>query len=170
MVFFGDSITCGGKWNEYFPDQQIINLGLVGDTILGMQDRIDMIEAVKPEKVFILGGINSLNEKNSEQVLEQYKTMLERIQKSIPNARIYIQSVLPISKEKEKECVSNQTIIMFNRKLETIASKFGITYINIHDLYTSEGVMDLNKTTDGIHLKKEMYGMWAERIRTYMEE
>ena len=60
IVMFGDSITSGCDFSKYFPDVTICNLGIPGDSLLGMKERAYMLGTVKPEKVFILGGINGI--------------------------------------------------------------------------------------------------------------
>lgn len=170
VVFFGDSITRGGAWAEAFPDVRIVNLGISGDTIRGMTSRVNMIESVNPEKVFILGGINSLTDSNSDEILKQYKQMIEAIREAVPNAELYIQSILPISKAKEKECADNDVIEAFNVGLEKIADEFGATYIDIYSLYVLNGSMNIDYTKDGIHLKPEAYDGWYEAIKEYMYE
>ncbi len=170
VVFFGDSITRGGAWSDAYPGVNIVNLGLSGDSIRGMTSRVDMIASVKPEKVFILGGINSLTDRNSADVFEQYQNMLEKVHEAVPNAEIYIQSILPISVEKEKYCADNSVIDAFNEELEKLAAETDATYINIHDLYELNGSMNPDVTKDGIHLKPEAYDLWYKVIERYIYE
>lgn len=168
VAFFGDSITKNGAWAEAFPDVRIVNLGLSGDSVSGMTSRVDMIASVKAEKVFILGGINSLKGSNSAEILEQYQNMLESVHEAVPDAQIYVQSVLPISAEKEEVCTDNLVIVSFNAEIEKLAEEAGATYINIHDLYELDGLMDPNLTKDGIHLKPEAYDRWYQAIEEYV--
>lgn len=168
IVFFGDSIIRGGNWERYFPEKKIINLGVSGDTIYGMTNRINMITVVHPKKVFICGGINSLSRYNVKLVLAQYKNMLIKIRNSVPNARIFVQSVLPISKSNEK-WADNDTIILFNSELEKLTKDLNCTYINIHNLYTENGVMNPKLTKDGTHLQKDAYIIWVDAIKDYID-
>ena len=168
VVFFGDSITRGGAWSDAFQDVNIVNLGISGDSIRGMENRVDMIASVRPEKVFILGGINSLTDHNSKEILKQYKNMLEKVHEAVPDAEIYVQSILPISVEKEKECADNTVIDAFNTELEKLAAEAGATYINIHDLYELDGSMNPELTKDGVHLKPEAYDLWYKAIEGYV--
>lgn len=170
VVFFGDSITRGGVWSEAFQGVNIVNLGISGDSIRDMTSRVDMIASVKPEKVFILGGINSLTDHNSTEIFKQYKNMLEKIHEAVPNAEIYVQSILPISVEKEKECADNTVIDAFNTELEQLAADAGATYVNIHDLYELDGSMNPDLTKDGVHLKPEAYDLWYKAIEGYVYE
>ncbi len=170
VVFFGDSITRGGAWSDAFQGVNIVNLGISGDSIRSMTCRVDMIASVKPEKVFILCGINSLTDHNSTEILKQYKEMLAAVHEAVPEAEIYVQSILPISVEKEKECADNTVIESFNTELEKLAAEAGAAYINIHDLYELDGSMNPDLTKDGIHLKPEAYDLWYKAIEGYVYE
>ncbi len=41
IVFLGDSITYEGPWSELFPQTQIHNFGVDGDTSAGLLERIE---------------------------------------------------------------------------------------------------------------------------------
>ena len=170
IVFFGDSITRGGQWQTYFPEYKIVNLGISGDSIIGMNNRVDMIASVTPEKIFILGGINSLTDNNAKTVLHDYQTMIENIKEIAPEAQLYIQSVLPISAEKEKICADNAVIDAFNEQLKLLSQKEGAVYIDVYHLYELDGVMNPALTKDGIHLKPDAYERWAEQIKDYITD
>lgn len=129
-----------------------------------------MIASVKPEKVFIIGGINSLTDNNSVEILKQYQEMLVKIKEAVPEAELYIQSVLPISINKEKECADNAIIVDFNGKLKKLAAEYDVIFINLYDLYVLNGAMDPDLTKDGIHLKPEAYDRWYDAIRGYIYE
>ena len=53
VAFFGDSITRGGDFQDYFNDVKCINLGYSGDSLTGMRNRIGMLSAVSPEKILL---------------------------------------------------------------------------------------------------------------------
>lgn len=87
IVFFGDSLTAGGDFARYFDQVKICNLGLSGDTLDGMKKRVSMIESVKPEKIFIMGGINSLLDNNVDMTVKSYSELLDMIRESFPRRR-----------------------------------------------------------------------------------
>lgn len=170
IVFFGDSITRGGQWADAFPNETIVNLGLSGDSLSGMIARMVMIASVTPEKVFILGGINSLTDENGEVCIEQYRELIEAVHEAVPNAELYVQSILPVTVEYQEHTASNESIANFNAEIEKLADEYGITYINIYDLYAVNGALDPELTIEGVHLVTEAYDRWYDEIRPYVEE
>lgn len=171
ITFFGDSIVSGGDFKKYFPEiETIINLGLPGDTLYGMYNRIEMLISTNPKKIFILGGINSLKNTNIESCVMRYDTMISDIKEGVPNVQLYIQSVLPISEEKERICADNSMIRQFNQRLEAISQKYNCIYIDLYSLYEKDGYMNPELTSDGVHLKPEAYNLWAVKIKDYIEK
>ena len=93
VVFFGNSITRGSCFEEYFPTLNICNLGYPGDTTDGMLLRVNQIKAVRPEKVFVMAGINGLQVQTEEVFEKKYVTLVDSIKSAVPEAEIYLQSI-----------------------------------------------------------------------------
>ena len=168
VVFFGDSITSGGDFNAYFPGVTVCNLGLPGDTIRGMTARAGTAAAVKPEKVFILGGINTLCDSNFDEALNDYAALLDKVCE-VTDAEIYVQGVLPVSAEQEKRLfVKNTTITRFNERIAELAVERGCTYIDLPGAFMQDGAIRPEYTTEGIHLSEEGYRVWADIIAGYV--
>lgn len=169
MVFFGDSITRRGDFASAFPDKVVCNLGLGSDTISGMTERIDMIVDVSPDKVFIMGGINSLRNNTIKQCISEYDSLLKKISVEI-TADVFVISVLPISQSKSESIgCSADTIVSFNKAINDLSEKYGYTYIDLYPLFVStDGAINSELTTDGVHLTENAYKIWAESITEYI--
>lgn len=61
IIFLGNSITNGCEWAELLGNAHAKNRGISGDTTNGVLDRLHVITAGKPSKVFLLIGINDLS-------------------------------------------------------------------------------------------------------------
>ncbi len=173
VVFFGDSITRGSDFREYFTGQKIVNLGYAGDSVVGMINRIPMVAAVSPEKVFVLGGINGLTDTNIEKCVDSYALLLDGLHDALPDAEIFVQSVLPVSKEKEVTLTNqchNTTIEQFNSKIKELAKERNLIFVDLYSLYLLDGEMNPALTKDGVHIYPEAYSIWADAIKSYMTE
>lgn len=170
VVFFGDSITRGSSFQDYFEDLTIVNLGLTGDTITKMQTRVGMISAVNPEKIFIMAGVNDLNNYQGDLnvIVERYEVLLAEIKEECPNVEIYIQSILPVNTDMRGNSISNENICELNGLIKEMAEQKGIIFIDLYELYAVDGVMPEELTKDGIHLYDEAYERWAEAISEYV--
>lgn len=96
VVFFGNSITRGGNFQDYFPNVKTCNLGYSGDNMDGMMLRMEQIKAVSPEKVFVMAGINGLQMQTDDVFEKKYQQMVDSIKKTVPEAEVYLQSILPV--------------------------------------------------------------------------
>ena len=80
IVFLGDSITCGGKWSEYFPNESVCNLSIPGDSVPRLNYRSDIVQKLAPKKVFLLVGVNSLGtDKYKDTINKYYRDIVETI-------------------------------------------------------------------------------------------
>ena len=170
VVFFGDSITRGSNFHEHFRHIKIVNLGCTEDTLCTMKERVSMVSAVNPEKVFVLGGINSLRDNNIDKSINEYDALLTALQNEVPYAEIFVESVLPISREKEATICKNFTIIEFNSRLKELAQKRNMEFLDIHKFYIKEGEINPELTSDGLHLRPEAYVHWEKELDIYLKQ
>lgn len=170
VVFFGNSITCGGGFQDYFTDVKTCNLGYPGDNIDGMMLRIGQIKAVNPEKVFVMAGINGLQMQTDNVFETKYQLMVDSIKSIVPEAEIYLQSILPVNHDMKSGLASKEKIQKANEIVAKIAQRSNYVYVDLWALYEKDGEMPKELTRDGVHLKPEAYERWMEEIRKYIEE
>ena len=168
IVFIGDSLTRGENFQEYFPNKKIVNLGISGDTLAGISKRAYVISHLTPEMIFIEGGVNSLASNSVNTLATLYESMLVKIMTDNPGAQIFIQSVLPISDSNQTRGLTNENIVKFNAKLQEIAEKHGVTYIDIYSVYVLNGEMNPEYTKDGVHLKGKYKQLWLKVLTKYI--
>lgn len=169
ICFFGNSITRGGAFEEYFVDKQVVNLGYSGDILSHMLMRVKQIEAVMPDKLFIMAGTNDIRSLAPDEIAEQYALLIDSIQRTCPQTQIYIQSILPVAKRRETKGYNNKKIAIANQHIADMAAQQGCTYIDLYALYCKDGVMPNELTKDGLHLRPEAYTTWVDAIRQYVE-
>ena len=177
VVFLGDSLTAGGAFTSAFPDCACATLGFSGAKISMLSDAVPLVKKASPEKLFLLVGINSLHNGTEKHCAELYQALLDDLRNAAPDADIYIQSVLPVSKEKEISLdihnimfCSNDTIRSFNRQLETLAEDNDrCFYVDLHTAFEKDGVMNADYTADGIHLTEAGYSVWYDLLRPYLD-
>ncbi len=171
VVFFGNSITEGSSFEKYFPEVSICNLGYPGDNTDGMLLRVRQIKAVNPEKVFVMAGINGLQFQTEQVFTEKYATMVDSIKQAVPDAKIYLQSILPVNPSMTSgKSFSKEKIMKCNEIVRGIAEQRGCVYVDLYRLYAVDGIMPAELTRDGLHLFQASYDRWAEEIKKYIEE
>jgi lysophospholipase L1-like esterase len=150
VAFLGNSITAGSNFHEHFPDIKVIEFGYSGDRVDGMTKRVPMLQAVNAKKVFIMGGINDLHRSSPQTVFKRYDKLLQTIRKALPEINIYVQSILPVSREKEKKYATNDVIKETNALIQNIAKKYNCTYIDLNSIYIENGVNRIVCNDEGV--------------------
>lgn len=80
IIFLGDSHTQKFPLDEIFKNPNIKNRGIDGDVVKGIYLRLDEITGVSPSKVFIMGGINDINNDYSiDSVVYYYSLIIDKI-------------------------------------------------------------------------------------------
>lgn len=170
IVMLGNSITEGGLWSELFNDARVKNRGIGGETTSDVLKRLDQVTAGKPKKVFLLIGINDLrdNPAMTDKAVANIQTIIERIQKESPKTKIYVQSILPVSKDRVNRDIELRKA---NTAIKKICEDKGVTYIDINTAFSDEnGHLKKEYTiADGLHLNGAGYIKWAEIIRPYVK-
>ncbi|MBN1820826.1 MAG: sialate O-acetylesterase [Prolixibacteraceae bacterium] len=170
ILFLGNSITEGGNWKELLNDETAINRGIGGDVSFGVLDRLDDVIQRKPEKVFLLIGINDLAQFIPEKVIaENCQKIVERIKKESSETKVYIQSVLPVNPKLgrfPKNYDLNDKVITTNKFLKKAAKQTKCPYIDIYNVFLNdEELLNPDYTHEGLHLNQQGYKVWVDCLK-----
>jgi lysophospholipase L1-like esterase len=167
IVFLGDSLTEGFDLEHYFKIKNIRNRGISGDTTYLVRYRLEEIVKAMPEKLFLMIGINDFFQGTDEiTILRHIAAILLEFQQQSPRTEIFVQSILPVkvSATLSDEKI-NLAIFSINDALRIICRESQIQFVDIYgDFLDDEGEMDEKYTTDGVHLSKDGYDLWAKLI------
>lgn len=132
----------------------------------------DAIEQYKPQYIIIAVGLeNGVSHCTEAKFKEYYSRLIESIQESSPDAKIILQSILPVSKAAEKAdpSISNERIDQANEYIMSIAEQYDLRYLNVASaLKNSKGRLDSKYDSgNGITLNAEGYNLLLQYIRTH---
>lgn len=174
IVFLGNSITNSAEWAEIFQNPSVKNRGISGDICQGVYDRLDPVVAGKPAKIFLMIGVNDLSRGASiDSVAAGIDRIVCKIQTESPRTEIFLQSVLPVNADFGMfagHTKRGAEIRPLNEKLQTLAAKRNIVYIDLFSQLTTPGTELLNPayTNDGLHLLGEGYLKWKEIVEPFI--
>lgn len=171
IVFLGNSITKVGKWQELIPGQNIINKGISGDITTGVLARLEDCLATRPEKIFVMIGINDLKiGKAIDTITANQKKIIEKIKRLSPKTKIYMQSTLPVHEIMLADIykrLNNQDIAKMNAALKMVCKQLKVKYIDLHPIMLDENAqLKKSWSTDGLHLRPEAYVAWVAYLKT----
>jgi lysophospholipase L1-like esterase len=148
-----------------FPDKAVCNLGLRGDTIQGMIDRVGQVRMLEPKQVFLMAGINDVSNVTAEEFEVLYNRLIEAIIQGLPKALLVVQSILPVNSKAfcSLNC-NNEQINLANQIIQELAIHNCIKYLDLYELFIQKGFLIEEMTVDGIHLKANSYKIWYDSV------
>ena len=162
-VFLGGSQTAGWKHMGMFKD--VVNKAAVSNTTAKILKSLGPVVGLKPEKVFILEGINELYSPN-QAILARYREIVLRLNKGSPKTMIFVQSVLPVVNRAD---LSNDKIVELNAGLKALCAEMqNCVYIDLFSHFAVNGALNESLTTDGVHLRPDGYRLWQSLIEQYV--
>ena len=121
------------------------------------------------EKIYIMLGINELGY-SFEPTVVKYEKMVERIEELQPDAIIFLQANLHITKSKsgKSEIYNNKNIDRFNREVEKLADNKKRFFLDANELFDDEeGNLSVEYTVDEAHVLGKYYVDWVDWILNY---
>ena len=110
-------------------------------------------------------GINELGTGNTATFQEAYERVLRKFHKWQPDAIIYIQGIIPVSKEKASgdAIFNNVNINDKNVAIAQLADGKNIFYLDVSKKLTDkEGYLKEDYTFDEVHMYAQYYQLWTD--------
>ena len=179
VAFIGDSRTQGFiMYNGLKDVQDYSYVGLMVDTAVSKKfvktsngEKITLLEDMKGKsikRVYIMLGVNELGWSYPQVFKSKYKELIKEIKKIKPNAQIYVQSIIPVTKSRDKsdKYFNNTRIEQYNKLVKEVASEENVEYLNVQSaLVNSEGYLPEETSPDGIHIGKSYCEKWLEYLK-----
>ena len=177
-AFIGDSLTVGLSSYGILPEKNVLanvgmNIDRINDSKVKTQTgEISIFDALKqnnPKNVYIMLGSNGIAWLSNEHMISKYSDFVDRIKKVLPDSRIYILSIPPVSSAKETSTegpIQNSAIDSYNSELLKFANEKNYHFVDINTaLKGNDGKLPLDKASkDGMHFKKETYDIMLNYI------
>lgn len=179
IVFFGDSITDYYDLEKYYGDLPVVNSGIAGNQTKDLlNDMENRVIKYNPTKVFLLVGTNDIafTDLSNEEIADKITEIGEYIKRERKNAKIYIESIYPVSREDAHiinpvmvDVRENGRIKDINKLVKEKCEEEGFTYIDMYDiLVNDEDNLTLDYTVDGLHVNDKGYEIITDTIKKYI--
>ena len=179
-VFIGNSRTEGlKKFSGLSNSTFITEVGLTVSSIFtdycdisgGYRSRaFDALAGMSFSKVYIMLGMNELGWVYESVFKEDYGKIIDKIREINPDAVIYIQSIIPVSKWKDSndEVYTIANVNRLNTQLRALADEKEVHYVDVAEgVMDDEGYLPFEATGDGVHLTPEYCVVWMDYLRTH---
>ena len=132
---------------------------------------LEMLQDHTFSTIYISFGIEELNWYNARYI-NAYRTLLDNITKIQPNAKVYVMSTIPVSAELSARdgVYNNPGIDGLNLLVRELCDAYGnVTYLDVADAVSENGVLPDGVSTDGIHYNKEFSRKIMDYIRANVD-
>lgn len=145
-----------------FPSIECLNRGIGSDTTEGLLHRIDEIVLHRPNKIFILIGINDLSSGIApEQAKNNMAAILEHIHSELPECGIFVESVL-YAKD-----IDNNDVDLLNDYYKSVCMENSYTaFVDLRPVINLGGGQTYS--ADGVHLNGDGYALIASVLKDYV--
>lgn len=177
-LFIGDSRTVGlSEYGNLGQAEVLANSGMSVYKIKEASFPLKNGEKVKLEelladrkfgKIYVMLGINELGY-DFDQTVKKYQEVVKLLQDTQPEAIIFLQANLHISKEKSDTSpyYNNENINRFNQAVSEMADGESIFYLDVNPLFDdAQGCLASEYTTDHTHILGKYYSTWVEWLLT----
>lgn len=181
--YYDDAVFIGGRTLAGLGDygfvpsgnmivSEAITLSNIDTVILSADGgEVGAAEAVlskNPKKVYVMIGINDLSDRGNTGVFDG----LESFIRSMGGMEIYLMSLIPVPAERENTVAFNSDIDEYNSLLLKFADKMNVHYLDVNtDFRGNDGKLPASYAeTNGVRLKKEVYGRLSEYILSHTAE
>lgn len=162
----GDSMAEGLTAYEILDSSNVV--WYRGRRIDNMKEDIDTIISYQPNYLFLNYGSNDLElwEGNVNSFIKSYRNTLYYLEKTLPNTKIIINSILPVSEKAVSKTPAYSYQGLFNTKLKELAEELEIPFLE-NSIYLKEKENPFSQ--DGVHPKGFYYSLWAKNMAEYLK-
>lgn len=162
-VLLGDSRAVGFEYYEFLDSNRV--MAEAGATILKLEEHIPDIAAYNPSSIFLCYGLNDVSIgiwPTPEEYVTQFRDILGQLQAELPDAKVYISSILPARDPAFNTSSAWYDIPEYSAAVEQMCSQIDGCYFIDNDeicqLYADQWEID------GIHIRTPFYPHWATNM------
>jgi hypothetical protein len=118
-------------------------------------------------RVYIGFGTNEMGWPYYDSFIQLYGRLVDTIRQYSPNAKIYCESILPVtaSRELQGDAINNTNVKALNELIQKFAAEKGCEYLTCDKaVMGDDGKLPEEASTDGIHLSIEYCKYWLNYI------
>ena len=129
----------------------------------------DALCAKQYGKVYFQIGINEMGRGTIDTFMREYEDTVKKIQQLQPDAIIYVQGIMKVTKEKSDSdpIFNNEGITARNERIAALADGKKIFYIDVNEVVCDEnGGLKESLTFDNLHLYGSKYDIWVDFLKS----
>ncbi|MFA5659173.1 MAG: GDSL-type esterase/lipase family protein [Oscillospiraceae bacterium] len=183
-IFIGDSLSVGLSGYGFLPYENVyasvgLNISKIDtepvSTPYGDVTVMEGLKNSRPPIVYIMLGSNGISWMSNATMLEKYGSFVDQIRAELPDTKIYVIAIPPVSVDKETTTeypVQNTDIDAYNSELLSFANEKSLYFVDLNTtLKNNEGKLDPEKAQkDGMHFKLDTYQIMLDYLMTHVAQ
>ena len=139
-----------------------------GRRIDTMSADLESVKAYNPSYLFLAYGANDIKSwtSNVDGWIAKYREAIMNIQSMLPDTKIIVNSVLPVSDYAVANDPSFTYQPMYNDALKNLAKELGIQFLE-NGVYLADRVNSFS--ADGVHPKVPFFQSWGKHMASYLK-
>ena len=139
-----------------------------GRRIDTMNVDLESVKAYNPSYLFLAYGANDIKSwtSNFEGWISKYREAIINIQSDLPDTKIIVNSVLPVSDYAKNDDPSFTYQPMYNDALKNLAKELGIQFLE-NSQYLSDS--ENSFSADGVHPRVPFFQSWGRHMASYLK-
>lgn len=139
-----------------------------GRRIDTMSADLESVKAYNPSYLFLAYGANDIKSwtSNVDGWIAKYREAIMNIQSMLPDTKIIVNSVLPVSDYAVANDPSFTYQPMYNDALKNLANELGIQFLE-NGVYLADRVNSFS--ADGVHPKVPFFQSWGKHMASYLK-
>jgi len=169
IVLIGDSMIAYLPLKSFGLDDEVENLGIPGDTTIGVIQRLIDLDRLAPTRVILNIGSNDLvlTDLSLVEIVKNIISIKDHLEsKGIPVTVVSTTPVLinhPLSNMDYIQHRTNHDLKNINQMLSDILPESSFVDV-FHDLLSDDHQLNAHYTTDGIHLNPKGYSIYLSKL------
>lgn len=164
---FENSVVMGDSQSEGLTVYDILNSTSVvaykGSNIVDAKENMSKLKNLNPENVFLLYGMNDvlIYKNDLDSFIKDYSTLISDIKEELPNTKIYINAILPVTDKVVKKRNVYNLIDDYNEKIKAMCEELEVGFVDASYLLKEDNSLFEG---DGMHLKPKFYPLWLKEM------
>lgn len=125
--------------------------------------------AEKPYRIYMMLGINEIHFRRKDEMIKEYQGMVQAIRQACPQTDLVLCAISPVTLRERLKHPGYRQIPAFNKKLEKMAKKNGVKYLDYTSFLKDSGgcLRGGYAQPDGYHWRIQAYQIFSKKIQKY---
>ncbi len=158
-ALLGDSRGVGFSYYKCLAPERVF--AGAGWTIRNIEEQVPSLKALNPSSIFLCFGLNDTSIgfwKTPEEYANGMQEVVEMLQRELPNATIYVNSILPAQEVAFAKSSKWREIPQYSAAVKKRCAEMGVPFVDNDGIAAKySDLYDI----DGIHLRREFYRYWG---------